>query len=292
LRPALLTPGALDLRIGGVVLRLTTLGSTEVLAAHAAKYVAFDASAQAAEADDLEAVLTVRCTPGLVLPTLGPTPVGYQRADLRFDVRSDGADGHVDESEGAFDAVLELLLQATLHRHDGFVVHASAGVDAHGGAWLCPGPSGAGKSTFARSAGFARVLADEAVVVRRHADGWRVHGTPFWSEGRTHPHDPGHAPLARLVRPVKDPTNVLVEISKAHAAAHLLESILLHDDTPGLRARLFDRACDVASATDCYDVHFPKEGPWLSGVKERRAEWAASSAMRSNARSLSSFSGT
>jgi len=291
--PALLSSGALALRVGGVRRRLTLSGDLAALAPHADKYADFDAARSSLAPDDIEAALAVHCRPEFVCDApLGPAPNGYARPDLRYIEDARGARCEIDASEGAFDAALELRLQSALHAHEGFVVHASAGVDAAGGAWLCPGPSGAGKSTFARSAGFARVLADEAVVVRRHASGWRVHGTPFWSEGRTLPYDAGNAPLTRLVRQVKAPGAWLAPLSPAAAAAHLVESVLLHDATLGVRERLFERACDAALAAQCYDVNFPKEGPWLSGVIERPAAWAPSSGRPSSGLSPSSCSGT
>jgi DNA polymerase-3 subunit delta len=60
----------------------------------------------------------------------------------------------------------------------------------------------------------------------------------------------------------------------------------------GPRERLFERACDAALAAQCYDVNFPKEGPWLSGVIERPAAWAPSSGRPSSGLSPSSCSGT
>lgn len=293
LLPAFLSSGAIALRVGGVRLTVQLSGDLAALLPHAAKYADFEASRTGTAPDDLDATLAVRCSPEFVCDApSGPAPDGYARPDLRYIEDARGARCEIDASEGAFDAALELRLQSALHAHDGFVVHASAGVDAAGLAWLCPGPSGAGKSTFARSAGFARVLADEAVVVRRHPSGWRVHGTPFWSDGRTLPYDPGDAPLARLVRPIKAREARLEPLSPARAAAYLVESVLLHDTAPGIRQRLFERACDAALAAQCYDVHFPKEGPWLSGVIERPAAWAPSSGRPSSGLSPSSCSGT
>jgi hypothetical protein len=189
----------------------------------------------------------------------------------------------VDGSRGALEAVVELTLQGALLRRGGLVVHGMAGVDETGAGWLVPGRSGAGKSTIARTAGFARILADEAVVLRRVAPGpggFRLYGTPFWSEGRTLPLDTGDAPLAVLAQPVQDAVAEASRRPVASAAADLLACVMFHDADPQARALVLETACDAAASADCVSLRFPKEGPWLNGVVQRRAGWARSSTAR------------
>ena len=101
----------------------------------------------------------------------------------------------IDGSLGSIEATVQVLLQWTLARGGGLLMHASAGVYQERG-WLIPGVSGAGKSTSVREGGFDLVLSDEMVIVkpvnskrdvstiRTH---YRLYSTPFWSEGRTLP---------------------------------------------------------------------------------------------------------
>jgi hypothetical protein len=238
--------------------------------------------------DFVPVLLTVE--PDLTLPDVGPVPADglcYQRTDLRFEMgpARRTARAAVDGSRGALEAVVELTLQGALLRRGGLVVHGMAGVDETGAGWLVPGRSGAGKSTIARAAGFARVLADEAVVLRRVAPGpggFRVYGTPFWSEGCSLPLDTGDAPLGVLARPIKAPgPGASAERHPvASAAADLLACVMFHDADPQARALVLETACDAAASAECVALRFPKEGPWLSGVVQRRAGWARSSTAR------------
>lgn len=235
---------------------------------------------------DLEPVsLGLEVRPGLVLEDLGPLPgpgLSYQRGDLRFEMPAsrDAARATVDGSQGALEAAVELCLQGALLPRGGVVVHGMAGVDEHGRGWLVPGRSGAGKSTIAREAGWTRVLADEAVVLRRGPAGFELHGTPFWSEGRTLPFDTGSAPLRFLARPVKDTSARTEPLDTARAAAWLLGCVMFHEGDPAARESVLAIACDAAARAECVALHFPKEGKWLSGVVRKRAEWAPSSTAR------------
>jgi hypothetical protein len=235
--------------------------------------------------DDVIPML-VTVDPTLVLPDVGPVVADglcYQRTDLRFEMgpKRRTARAAVDGSRGALEAAVELAIQGALLRRGGLVVHAMAGVDAEGRGWLLPGRSGAGKSTMARVAGFSRVLADEAVILRREAPGrFRLYGTPFWSEGRSLPFDTGDAPLGVIARPVKSAEVVVTSTGVASAAADLLACVMFHDADPAARRHVLETACDAAASADCVELRFPKEGPWLSGVVQRRAEWARSSTAR------------
>jgi hypothetical protein len=91
------------------------------------------------------------------------------------------------ESPFALDAILRVLHASVLPLFGGMLVHACGlglGDDDATGL-VFAGASGAGKTTLARHAATDRevaVLSDEIVVIRRSADGWRVHGTPFWGD--------------------------------------------------------------------------------------------------------------
>lgn len=205
----------------------------------------------------------------VAIGTAGP-PAGssmrYQRPGLRFAETPRGVWAALDDSVGSVEAALQLTLEHVLLFDSGLIVHASAGV-VDGEAWLMPGVSGTGKSTAAREAGFDAVLSDEMCVVRRTSDGVAVHGTPFWSEGRTLPLNPGRAPLGVLARLVQDPTPRAVALPTPEAAAFLLGCVTLYRHAPQARAAAFETACAVAEAARCVTLHFPKEGPWLTAVQ-------------------------
>jgi hypothetical protein len=222
----------------------------------------------------------------------GPAAFTYARHNLRFELEPDGrtARAWTDGTAGPVWAAIELALHAALAPLGGFVVHGAAGV-VDGTAWLFPGESGAGKSTIARGAGFDRVLGDEMAVVRRAAHGFAVWGTPFWSNGRTLPLDPGGAPLALLADPVKSDAVAVLPWPRPQAAAGLLACVTSYEETPAARGRAFDLACDLVEAVPCVRPAFPKEGPWLPAARMRVMR-AASSSTPSGGPSRSGSSGT
>lgn len=215
----------------------------------------------------------------------------YGRHNLAFELAAGRrrARAWFDGTRGAFDAVLELALHAALEPLDGLVVHASAGV-IDGAAWVVPGRSGAGKSTFVRVAGFDRVLSDELVVLRRHAEGWRAWGTPFWSSGRTRPFDAGCAPVGLLIDPIKSDALAAAPWSPFDAAAGLLAGVTGQEDSADARRRAFELACDLAEAVPGARLAFPKEGPWVHAARTVLA--AASTSRRSSGPFRSGCTGT
>ncbi len=200
----------------------------------------------------------------------GSDPAGrYDRLDLAFDAHGE-ADfaAQVDGSDGSLEAAVQLALCRRLLPVGGVLVHASAGVDAQGVAWLVPGPSGAGKSTTAREAGYARVLADEMVVVRRVGERFWVWPTPFWSLGRQAPLTFEPAPLGVLARPVKASAPSAEPLDRAAAAAWLMRAVAWYGDAATERADVFALACEIATATPrCVALSFAREGSWLTAVQ-------------------------
>jgi len=217
--------------------------------------------------------VTVEVDPALCLETNGPSTGSdfcYQRTDVRLELGAARTEGRawVDGTRGSLEALVELALEAALLPLDGVLVHA-AGCVIGGAGWLVPGPSGAGKSTAVRGAGFDRVLSDEMVAVRRHDDGLRLWGTPFWSAGRARPFDAGSAPLAVLARPVKAARLAVTKWPEDQAACGLLGCLALYEDGPAARARAFELACAVAERARCVELAFPKEGPWARAAAAR-----------------------
>ncbi|MCB9522828.1 MAG: hypothetical protein H6702_05525 [Myxococcales bacterium] len=204
--------------------------------------------------------------------TATPPGVAHRldRWDLAFEAAPDGDRAWTDGSAHALEAAVQLSLTRLLLAHGGLLLHASAGVDDAGCAWLIPGPSGAGKTTAARTAGFARVLSDELPMVVPGEGGYVVWPSPFWSAGRAAPLQRAPAPLRVLARPGWGPRPRARPLDRAAAAAWLMACVAWYDDAPAERAQAFERACDIAAAApECVALTFPKEGPWLSAVQRQ-----------------------
>jgi hypothetical protein len=120
----------------------------------------------------------------------------FARGDVVFHRPYFAADAVLDPLEYPLD---ELLVTHLLGEGRGVELHACGIVDAGGRGHLFIGQSGAGKTTMARhwegQAGTV-VLSDDRIIVRRHGDTLRMHGTPWHGEAALSVH--ASAPLARV----------------------------------------------------------------------------------------------
>ncbi|MEZ4435885.1 MAG: hypothetical protein R3F65_26095 [bacterium] len=182
------------------------------------------------------------------------TALTHRRHDLTFAATADRAHAHHDGH--ALPALLELALAAALP--DGLLLHAAAAV-IDDRAWILPGPSGAGKSTAIRAIPHHRALSDERVAARPNPHGWRAHGTPWWSTGRTRPLDAGSAPIAGLLLLRHGPPAIR-PINPDVAAARLIESTALYFDPT--REAAFAAACDLAEAVPAFELTLHPETDW------------------------------
>ncbi len=220
-------------------------------------------------ADPLELQLDVQ--PGLLLPETGAASDGskflYQRNDLRLQsLDRVHFEATIDDTQGALEACVQLALQVALLPRGGLMVHASTGVH-RGEAWLMPGPSGTGKSTAARNAGFEGVLCDAMSIIRRQGPGYVAYGTPFWSEGRSHPLRAEQAPLGVLARLRQSSRAALGPLPRDEAASWLMTSVALYEVSDEASSAALELACEVAERCRCVRLDFPREGPWLSALE-------------------------
>lgn len=83
-----------------------------------------------------------------------------------------------------FNPLLEVCLLSRMAREGTFLLHA-AGLSSREHGYLFTGASGAGKSTIADffAERGARVLSDERIIIRKIADRFMVHGTPWVGSG-------------------------------------------------------------------------------------------------------------
>ena len=182
----------------------------------------------------------------------------------------------VDGSLGSLEATLQVVLQWTLAREGGLLVHASAGV-YQGQGWLIPGVSGAGKSTAVRGGGFDLVLSDEMVIVRvDQKRRYRLYSTPFWSEGRTSPLTVADASLDLIAFPLKATYAQLLPCASSEAVSRLLRAVTAYERSAGEEssqqqsAQLFESACRLVESTSQRVLAFPKRGPWRALLSHPR----------------------
>jgi len=162
----------------------------------------------------------------------------------------------------AIDAVLRIVHSLELAKGGGFLVHSASAV-RNGRAFLFSGVSGAGKTTISRLAPpDVTLLTDEISYVRRVADGYHAHGTPFAGDlGRAGENI--SAPVAGLYLLVQGRHNHAVLLKPAEAARRLLRNILFFADDATLVEQLFRTVCEFVSRVPVYELTFrPDEEVW------------------------------
>lgn len=171
-----------------------------------------------------------------------------------FEARVVGNSAEVTGADERFgvESVLKVLLARRLLQRGALLVHGVALSDGAACAVLL-GESGAGKSTLGAlgaAAGLQR-LADELVVL--DADG-RAHGTP-WNVGLN-----AHARVALLGTLGWADRCRLEPIPAAEFLPLLLSNTLLPDETPAVRAEVFQRAAGLLAARSPERFYFPPDG--------------------------------
>jgi hypothetical protein len=187
-------------------------------------------------------------------PALGAAP--YQIASFSEDWR----EGRVTLRRAPFEARLpiyplhypldEVFMVHLLAQGLGAEIHGAGVVTADGRGFLFAGQSGAGKTTLSRlwqrEAGVT-VLSDERIILRAHADGIWMYGTPWHGDG--HIATPGRARLERIFLIRHGAANALSPLPATTALMQLFAcGFTPFHDAPGLdySLRLLDevvRAC-------------------------------------------------
>jgi hypothetical protein len=133
-------------------------------------------------------------------------------------------------------------------------------VDLGGRGLLFVGHSEAGKSTIAGMLkGTAEILCDDRVIVRRHADGIRIHGT--WSHGDIPDVSSRSVPLHGIFFLVQAPLNRITRMQSVSASASRLLECLVKPYTSAdwweKELALVER---IVSETPCYKLEFDRSG--------------------------------
>jgi len=151
------------------------------------------------------------------------------------------------------DRVLVLNLLA---RRGGIMIHA-CGVDDGGKGIVFAGPSDAGKTTLARlwsKAPGARVLGDEALVLREVGGEYRVYGTPWPGEAGLA--DPGGVPLRRVFFIQHAERNEVRALGPSLTVRKLLaQTVLLPYDREGSE-RIIDFCISISEAVPALELGF------------------------------------
>ncbi|HSZ82653.1 MAG TPA: hypothetical protein VLA14_10235 [Polyangia bacterium] len=193
-------------------------------------------------------------------PALGAAP--YQVASFSEDWR----EGRVTLRRGPFEARLpiyplhypldEVFMVHLLAQGLGVEIHGAGVVTADGRGFLFAGQSGAGKTTLSRlwqREPGVTVLSDERVILRGHADGVWMYGTPWHGDG--HIATPGRARLERIFLIRHGAANELHDLPATAALMQLFAcGFTPFHDASGLdySLRLLG---DVVRACRCAELH-------------------------------------
>ena len=189
----------------------------------------------------------------------------YTRHDLSVWANGKTVRAYYDAGHAGFLAVLELAIYRAIEAMGGILLHAAAGVH-FGQAVVMPGPTGTGKST-ASHGGFHRVLSDERVIILPDGcHGYRVWGTPFWSDGRRYPLDTGSAPLGSFARLHHGSVAHAEAMETAEQAAWVMRSVICYDHDPLARFKALERTCAMVESVQSLAITYPKEGSWVSST--------------------------
>jgi len=153
----------------------------------------------------------------------------------------------------------QILLARTLADRKACFFH-SAGMVINGKGFLFVGHSGAGKTTAAKMLmKQGEVLCDDRIIVRRHTEGLRIHGT--WSHGDLAEVSAGSAPLSAILFLEKAVANRLVPVTKHSETALLLVQYVVKSlVTADWWEKILALIENIAGEVPAYRLQFDKSG--------------------------------
>jgi radical SAM protein with 4Fe4S-binding SPASM domain len=153
----------------------------------------------------------------------------------------------------------QILLARTIAEREGCFFHAS-GVILDGKGLLFVGHSTAGKSTIAKMfRGKARILCDDRIIVRKHQEGFRAHGT--WSHGDVQEVSADSAPLKAIFVLEKDKVNRIIPFDDSKdLLSKLLACLIKPIVTPDWWDKMLSLVGKIVKEVPCYSLHFDKSG--------------------------------
>ncbi len=153
----------------------------------------------------------------------------------------------------------QILLARLLADRQGFYLH-SDGMNMDGRGFLFAGKSGAGKSTIARMLrDKAEILCDDRMIVRKWADGWRIHGN--WSHGSMPVVSAGAAPLKAIFFLEKADENRMIPIAnRIDIISRLFGCLIKPMATVDWWNKMLTLIEELARTIPCYRLRFDRSG--------------------------------
>jgi MoaA/NifB/PqqE/SkfB family radical SAM enzyme len=153
----------------------------------------------------------------------------------------------------------EILLARILIDREGCYVHSS-GVKLGEKGLLLVGHSGSGKSTIAKMLrNKAKILSDDRVIIRKHPEGFRIHGT--WNYGELQEVSATSALLRGIFFLVKDKNNQIIpNNNKEDLMKRLMDNLIMPLINTGWWDKMLSLIESIVSEVPCYSLHFNKRG--------------------------------
>lgn len=144
---------------------------------------------------------------------------------------------------------------------NGSILLHAAGVIRDGLGYVFFGPSGAGKSTTALiSAEIGhQVVSDDIIIIRKHEDGYYLHGVPFLGEMTDAPRQNASAPLAGIYRLRQDVRHGIRPMNPIMAIAELTASAPFVVQHKKLSVRVIDVCRHLNTAHPVQQLHFKRD---------------------------------
>ncbi len=168
---------------------------------------------------------------------------------------------HSDFPGRAVEATLRQIFALLAVQAGGFLYHG-AGIIHAGAGWLFFGPSGSGKTTVARCSTGDLILNDDLVLLRKGAQGWTLHSTPFTHPGQNKP-TPAEIPLTAMFRLVQDSQVFLETLGRGQTLAEVIANIPIMAGKSEFTSALLGLAENLIDETPIYRLHFlPDRSFW------------------------------
>ncbi|HKW86069.1 MAG TPA: hypothetical protein VJM82_03270 [Nitrospiraceae bacterium] len=173
--------------------------------------------------------------------------------------------------------IVEVCLVTRLARDGGLLLHAAGTLTDHGG-WVFTGPSGSGKSTLCDlfTAGSARVLCDERIILRKVAGALVVYGTPWAGAGQQATNAAGPLTALYCIRHGEG-THALRKLSHRDFSLFVLRQCFLPHWDRAAMDRTLTFLDELIDRIGCFELAFVKRPDVVDYLEEQRVGHAVAS---------------
>jgi hypothetical protein len=204
-----------------------------------------------------------------------PILIGVLNGVLAYNVRSQQGHIYLFRSKGknfifgSLHKLLFLFMAVLMAEQNKLMIHGAA-IRMESGGCLFLGASGAGKSTVAGYAKREDVLSDDAPVVTKDGDLFKIHASPFSQitllEGKAANHHEEEAPLTKLIFLHRANRTDIKPRSTRAALTELLRDHIHGFDIMDreLKTAAFHFCCELCGAVPAFDLYFQKNNQFLS----------------------------